>query len=321
MSLFRKVFNSHQEAAAAPPPAVLDDTFEENDLQLEAELASGLGEVLRAETRQVAQADLPATEDVPAVAEDRPSPEVSEPQPVATEDPIDTSPSAPEPTQNISRAMDPDLVERAARAQLEIAATQNRRHSKPMPAAAAQKLSDPVEVPAVDQTPMDPPTAATAPDGPILARTRNARRVRTRMLGFDQGADVAPDPFENGAPTPTTAERLYPVGWLVVAEGPGRGHSFALHAGVSTIGRGADQSVTLDYGDTSISREKHAAIAYDDETNGFYLGHGGKSNIVRLNGRPVLSTEDLHHGDRVRVGETTLRFVALCGTEFTWGKP
>jgi len=74
----------------------------------------------------------------------------------------------------------------------------------------------------------------------------------------------------------------------------------------------------LDLGDTSISREQHAAIAYDEEANGFFLGHGGKSNIVRLNGRPVLSTEDLQNGDMIRIGETTLRFVALCGDAFVW---
>jgi pSer/pThr/pTyr-binding forkhead associated (FHA) protein len=105
---------------------------------------------------------------------------------------------------------------------------------------------------------------------------------------------------------------------MVVVAGPGKGHSFAIFNGVSTIGRGTNQSVVLDFGDTSISREKHAAVAYDDEQNSFFLGHGGKSNIVRLNGRPVLSTEDLSHGDSVRIGETTLRFVALCGADFTW---
>ena len=50
----------------------------------------------------------------------------------------------------------------------------------------------------------------------------------------------------------------------------------------------------------------------------FFLGHGGKSNLVRLNGRPVLSTEELSHGDAIRIGETTLKFIALCGDDFNW---
>ena len=67
-------------------------------------------------------------------------------------------------------------------------------------------------------------------------------------------------------------------------------------------------------GDSSIE----AAIAYDDEQGKFFLGHGGKSNLVRLNGMPVLSTEEMNSGDEIRIGETTLKFVALCGEAFTW---
>ena len=110
-----------------------------------------------------------------------------------------------------------------------------------------------------------------------------------------------------------------PVGWIAVVDGPGRGATFALGNGVSTIGRGAGQSLQLDFGDTSISRENHASLAYDPETRGFYLGHGGKANLVRLNGKPVLSTETLRNGDEIRLGETRLRFVALCGESFDWG--
>ena len=70
--------------------------------------------------------------------------------------------------------------------------------------------------------------------------------------------------------------------------------------------------------DTSISRQNHAAIAYDNEQKSFFLGHGGKANLVRLNGRPVLSTEELQSEDTVRIGETTLRFIAMCGDSFSW---
>ena len=103
-----------------------------------------------------------------------------------------------------------------------------------------------------------------------------------------------------------------------MVEGPGRGASFSVGAGVATIGRGEGQTIQLDYGDTSISRDNHAAVAYDDEQNRFFVGHGGKSNIVRRNGNPVLSTEELENGDLIRVGKTVLRFVALCGPDFRW---
>jgi pSer/pThr/pTyr-binding forkhead associated (FHA) protein len=101
-------------------------------------------------------------------------------------------------------------------------------------------------------------------------------------------------------------------------EGPGRGASFTLFNGVSAIGRGDDQPVKLDFGDNSISRSNHAVVAYDSEQRKFFLGHGGKANIVRLNGKPVLSTEELRHNDKIRIGETTLRFLALCDADFDW---
>jgi hypothetical protein len=154
--------------------------------------------------------------------------------------------------------------------------------------------------------------------GPAIGRAggRRAGRVKTRLLGFDQSQ--ATDPFESGQAAPAAAVIRFPVGWIVVVQGPGRGASFTLFNGVSAIGRGDDQPVKLDFGDTSISRTNHAVVAYDNEQRKFFLGHGGKANIVRLNGRPVLSTEELAHNDIIRIGETTLRFLALCGADFDW---
>lgn len=167
----------------------------------------------------------------------------------------------------------------------------------------------------------------TPPDGIIEVAAavsgragRGAGRVKTRLLGFQAEEDVAKDVFdETGAGgaagnTPTQ----FPAGWIVVIDGPGRGACFTLQIGVSQIGRGEEQAVRLDFGDTAISRKNHAAVAYDDEQGKFFLGHGGKSNLVRLNGMPVLSTEELTSGDEVRIGETVLKFVSLCGEDFTW---
>ena len=112
---------------------------------------------------------------------------------------------------------------------------------------------------------------------------------------------------------------VFPVGWIVVSEGPGRGESFSLLAGMSQIGRGEDQAVQLDFGDNSISRSNHAAIVYDTNTKEFLLGHGGKSNIVRLNDKPLISNETAEKQViKIRIGETVLRFVALCDGSFDW---
>lgn len=163
--------------------------------------------------------------------------------------------------------------------------------------------------------------AMVAVPSPTTGRAgRRAGRVRTRLLGFEHSSNDHGDVFEKASSGTAAAQGKYPVGWLVIVDGPGRGASFTLATGVSQIGRGEDQAVTLDFGDTSISRQGHAVIAYDPELRKHFLGHGGKVNIVRLNDRPVLSTEDLSDGDRIRIGETTLRFVAFCGAEFDWSE-
>ncbi|MCU4652775.1 FHA domain-containing protein [Roseibacterium sp. SDUM158016] len=140
---------------------------------------------------------------------------------------------------------------------------------------------------------------------------------KTRVLGF-HAPELEMDPISAVAHR-SSPEVRFPAGWIVVVDGPGRGAFFAVTMSVSSIGRGDDQAIRLNFGDPSISRQNHAAIAYDAEQNRFFLGHGNKSNIVRRNGMPVLATEELFDGDVIRIGKTSLRFVALCGEGFTWG--
>lgn len=171
-----------------------------------------------------------------------------------------------------------------------------------------------------------PQPAAAAPAPEAEAAPRRATRTKTRVLGFEaQPAAVVPlfDGIESpaivpAAPAPGKGYVMFPTGWLIVKEGPGKGASFALSAGISQIGRGSDQTISLDYGDMAISRQNHAAIAYDPTTHAFHVGHGGKSNLVRLNGRPLLATEAASDGDEIQIGETTLVLKVLCSPEFNW---
>lgn len=201
---------------------------------------------------------------------------------------------------------------------------------------AAQRMDTPtIVVPTID-LPAGPPAMA-APSfpnaGPCLPQDApqpeiapspkpRAPRVKTRLLGF-QSEDLSSDPFAQAADPSASADTKFPVGWMAVVEGPGRGAWFTIGAGLSTIGRNSDQTVALDFGDASISRENHASIAFDEEAQKVFVGHGGKSNVVRLNDQPLLSTEALSHGDTLRIGKTTLRFIALCGPDFSWtsGEP
>jgi hypothetical protein len=180
---------------------------------------------------------------------------------------------------------------------------------------------------------MRPDVAEGAPTGPYGgAPPRGGSVIGTTRLVGNQGQAAGVQGSAPGAPnvkTPHQAKTQYvregtvdtpdPVaGWIVVVKGPGRGDFRPVYVGMNSLGRGSDQRIRLDFGDETISREEHAFITYDDETRTFYLQHGGKSNLVRLGGKPVLAPTVLNPNDTFRIGNTTFRFVACCGPEFDW---
>lgn len=173
------------------------------------------------------------------------------------------------------------------------------RSAPPKPAVSARADPRPAEVQ------LDP-TSATNP---------SSGRAKTRMLGF-HSQDLAADAFD--ATDAADEGPQLPAGFLVVVDGPGLGAYYAVTTRVSSIGRDADQDVALDFGDASISRQGHASVVYDIEQNRFFLGHGNKANVVRRNGTPVLTTEEMTHGDTIKIGKTSLRFHAFCDGGFTW---
>lgn len=109
------------------------------------------------------------------------------------------------------------------------------------------------------------------------------------------------------------------VGWLVVIEGPGRGKSVTLGYGMNTIGRESGNRVCLPFGDSQISRTKHATLTYDPRGKKFFIQHGDSTNLTYVGESPVLSPSELKAGDLIRLGDTTvLKFVPLCGDDFNW---
>ena len=178
--------------------------------------------------------------------------------------------------------------------------------------------------------PVTPAVTAPAPS-PILPPIDEAALVapepkrravpanKTRLMGFETSDGRMIDAFDaDKAEEEKAARILQPVALVMVIGGPGVGECFALQAVKSEIGRGDDQAIRLDFGDMAVSRSNHAAIVYDPDKHNFLLGHGGKSNVVRLNGKPVVSTTDLKGGDEIQIGETTMRFVAICSEKFNW---
>lgn len=154
----------------------------------------------------------------------------------------------------------------------------------------------------------------------------------TRVLGSGNAAQTAPDQsvaagdetrIHSSGHRSTdnkAADGSYELtaGWLVIIEGPGRGVSLEIYFGMNSVGRAPNQRIPLDFGDEAISRESHAFIVYDEMQHDFYVQHGGKANLVRHNGKPVLSPMELNHGDIIDIGATKLMFIPLCTETFNW---
>lgn len=103
---------------------------------------------------------------------------------------------------------------------------------------------------------------------------------------------------------------------IMVINGPGSGSSFALSKSVSSIGRGNDQEIQLDFGDSYISRKGHAAIFHDEEQDRYLIRFGGKQNAVRLNNGILLGTQYLENWDHIQIGKTTLCFAPPANDRF-----
>jgi len=178
-----------------------------------------------------------------------------------------------------------------------------------------------------DEPAAAPPLPRQADPVGDIAPRRRQNRTKTRLLGFEPSDASVVTLFDEGKKLSAEAEtaeprhvEMFPTGWLVVTKGPGRGATFPLKQGMSVIGRGTDQAVSLNFGDMAVSRSNHAAIAYDPTLHQFHVGHGGKSNLVRLNGRPLLSSEEILDGGEIQVGETTLMLKVLCTPVFNWSR-
>ena len=109
-----------------------------------------------------------------------------------------------------------------------------------------------------------------------------------------------------------------PVGWLTIIAGPGKGRVATLGVGANSIGRGRTARVSLDYGDEMMSRTNHGAITYEPRRRKFYIQPGGGTNLTYVNDEPVLQARELESSMQVQMGNTVLRFVPLCGAEFSW---
>lgn len=165
------------------------------------------------------------------------------------------------------------------------------RPSPPLPSA-------PAAAPTPTPLPAEPPSAPLpAEPSPVLAPpTRTATSPITEPL--------------NALPGPV-------VGWLAIIAGPGRGEILRLGYGVNDIGSGPKARVRLNFGDTAIAADNHAAIIYTTRSRRFYLAQSATAE-TRLNSQLVRESVELSGGETVQLGQTQMRFVPLCGPDFDW---
>jgi hypothetical protein len=135
-----------------------------------------------------------------------------------------------------------------------------------------------------------------------------------------QSAAAAPMQPAYAEASPEKSDHMHDpvVGWLAIVTGPGAGDFVRMGYGMNSIGRAEDQRCRLDFGDEKISRQSHATITYDPRGRKFFLQHGGGQNLTYLNNTPVLQPVEVKGGEFIVIGDTTLRFVPLCGADFDY---
>ncbi len=107
------------------------------------------------------------------------------------------------------------------------------------------------------------------------------------------------------------------TGWLVCIKGEEKGKDYRIAAKNNTIGRSETMDVCIK-GDSAISRENHARLAYDGKHNQFHFIPGESVNNVYVNGEPVYVPTRLKKGDILELGESEFIFVPFCDEAFNW---
>ncbi|WP_418456398.1 FHA domain-containing protein [Allofournierella sp.] len=131
---------------------------------------------------------------------------------------------------------------------------------------------------------------------------------------------TAPLQGETGATMPLGAGQggsCPTLGWLVCVEGKKRGRDYRVCTDRCYIGRGQSNDISLEF-DSAVSRDTHLLLCYNRLDRTFWLDASQSKNNVYLAGQLVLQPVCLQHGDIFTLGQTSLRFVPLCGPDFAW---
>jgi hypothetical protein len=201
----------------------------------------------------------------------------------------------------------------------------HRKKEKPNTAAGTARMRG------RDSARDTPGTAPGSVNNPLARRFQDADEPDTIDLsqpaGFPETAGNVPDEpttrilagEEPESGTSDVDALDDPVaGFLAVIGGPGRGVVSSIAYGMNSVGRDPSQRVSLNHGDPEISRENHCIVTFDSLARKFYIQPGDSRWLAYLDDEPVLAPTRLESGSHIRLGGTVLRFVALCGDDFSW---
>lgn len=133
----------------------------------------------------------------------------------------------------------------------------------------------------------------------------------------DRKQDAAKDTGKTVAVFQKNFAREPVTGWLVCIEGAEKGKDYRVVAKNNTIGRSEEMDICIK-GDTAISRENHARLAYDGKHNNFYFIPAESTNSVYINDEPTYVPTQLKKGDVIELGESKFIFIPFCDHSFNW---
>lgn len=135
------------------------------------------------------------------------------------------------------------------------------------------------------------------------------------LSGMNQ-ADVGTESAEHIVESTDSFQRKT-VGWLVCVEGNMVGESFILYDRENYIGRSPNMNICLSK-EPTVSRDNHACITYDKNTNCLSITPGVRNYTVLLNDLLLTDTQPLSDRNLIQLGDCVLLYVALCDKNFSW---
>lgn len=152
------------------------------------------------------------------------------------------------------------------------------------------------------------------------AATQKIHSTQESVAGHVQGYDYTTFVGPEFTSSSFQQARIQPVvGWLVCVEGAAKGRDFRIHSQYNYIGRARHMDICIE-GDSTISSERAAVLAYDDLQNLFSFAPVQGRNLVRVNGKAVLTAVELQAYDKLTIGKSVFLFIPLCGERFNWNE-